>query len=275
MSTKTQTSTVTLEHNHPDNSGSCPFSKASALPSARHTWCPRQPTDIRSPCPALNALANHGYINRSGKQIYIWDIAIALYKGYALTLPFAIFLSVGTLFLIRHWNPFRPLDLARVGVHGGVEHNASVVHPDVDVNAGLTYASSDIDPGLVKRLEEEVKANGIREKPVAVDYIDVARARIRREKECGPIDSMHQEIARGELAIALGCWDRRKLGIEGNAEGVPLDWLLEWIGTERLPSQWTQRLANGTAQRTGLFETMKRAKSIKLEVERMRAAAKN
>jgi hypothetical protein len=27
-----------------------------------HEWHPKQPGDVRSPCPALNALANHGYL---------------------------------------------------------------------------------------------------------------------------------------------------------------------------------------------------------------------
>ena len=27
-----------------------------------HQWVPKQPGDARSPCPALNTLANHGYL---------------------------------------------------------------------------------------------------------------------------------------------------------------------------------------------------------------------
>ena len=27
-----------------------------------HQWVPKQPGDSRSPCPALNTLANHGYL---------------------------------------------------------------------------------------------------------------------------------------------------------------------------------------------------------------------
>ena len=32
-------------------------------------WAPATKTDVRSPCPALNTLANHGYLNRSGKNL--------------------------------------------------------------------------------------------------------------------------------------------------------------------------------------------------------------
>jgi hypothetical protein len=216
-------------------------------------------------------LANHGYLNRSGKHIYIWDIAKALYRGYALTLPFSIFLCVGTLYLIRQWNPFAPLDLARIGIHGGVEHNASLVHDDVNTNAGLRYGSNQINHRLVKELKDEVELNGAHEKPYCVDSWDVARARIRREKECGPVDSVHQEIARGEMAIALGMWDREVLGKKGNAPGVPLDWLLEWLGKERLPGEWLEKLKMEAVRRTGLFDTVKRAKEIRKHVEMIRA----
>ena len=35
---------------------------------------PPPPDSARSPCPALNTLANHGYINRDGRNIYAGDI---------------------------------------------------------------------------------------------------------------------------------------------------------------------------------------------------------
>mmetsp|Transcript_11026 Transcript_11026/g.19544 ORF Transcript_11026/g.19544 Transcript_11026/m.19544 type:complete len:414 (-) Transcript_11026:44-1285(-) len=38
--------------------------------------------DIRSPCPAINTLANHGFINRDGKGILVGDLAQALEDIY-------------------------------------------------------------------------------------------------------------------------------------------------------------------------------------------------
>lgn len=43
-------------------------SKSSADESNHQYQAPR-PNDSRSPCPALNALANHGYLPRDGKNI--------------------------------------------------------------------------------------------------------------------------------------------------------------------------------------------------------------
>ncbi len=52
-------------------------------------WHPAGPGDHRSPCPGLNALANHGYINRNGRNITRNDIEAAAYKalgvGYDVT----------------------------------------------------------------------------------------------------------------------------------------------------------------------------------------------
>jgi hypothetical protein len=39
--------------------------------------------DVRAPCPALNALANHGLLPRDGKAITIDVLADALYKGFS------------------------------------------------------------------------------------------------------------------------------------------------------------------------------------------------
>ena len=36
---------------------------------SQYRYQPPGPDDSRSPCPALNALANHGYLPRDGKNI--------------------------------------------------------------------------------------------------------------------------------------------------------------------------------------------------------------
>ncbi|KAK4645258.1 hypothetical protein QC761_200010 [Podospora bellae-mahoneyi] len=39
-----------------------------------------KPTDIRSPCPLLNALANHGYLPRDGRSFHQAELSAALKK---------------------------------------------------------------------------------------------------------------------------------------------------------------------------------------------------
>jgi hypothetical protein len=50
-------------------------------------FMPPLDSDIRSPCPGLNSLANHGYLPRDGKNIHATDIVTAMdkYLGIAVS----------------------------------------------------------------------------------------------------------------------------------------------------------------------------------------------
>ncbi|GMF33038.1 unnamed protein product [Phytophthora lilii] len=75
----------------------------------------------RSPCPALNALANHGYLPRDGKGVTPQHLQQALVSVYNLHKSLAEFL-VSSL-------PEK-FTLADLGEHNFVEHDASLVHED-------------------------------------------------------------------------------------------------------------------------------------------------
>lgn len=96
-----------------------------------------------------------------------------------------------------------------------------------------------------------------------MDAADVARSRIRREKDSPPLDPVHAEIARGEMGIILGV-----LETKGEEKvGIPVEWMREWIGEERLPSGWKPTHVQG------LLDTMKRSKAIRAAMEEQRSAA--
>src|ERR1700744_127014 len=44
----------------------------------RGTYAPSGPNDKRSPCPLINSLANHGYINRDGRNIHASQLNAAM-----------------------------------------------------------------------------------------------------------------------------------------------------------------------------------------------------
>jgi len=96
-----------------------------------------------------------------------------------------------------------------------------------------------------------------------MDAADVARPRIRREKDSPPLDPVHAEIARGEMAIILGVMETK--GEE--KVGVPVEWMREWISRERLPTDWKPTHAQG------LLDTVKRSKAIRTAMEEQRKAA--
>jgi hypothetical protein len=204
-------------------------------------------------------MANHGYINRSGKNISFRQIAHGLCECYGLTWFFAWFLSLGGAFLLRQWGPISLSDIAR---HGAVEHDASLAHADTP--PGGVYAPLPIDR---KRYEEAVKwmyqGGGGGE---VIDGEDVARARVNREKSCPPLDPVHAEIARGEMAIAIQIFMHPSANPFNAKEGIPVGWLREWLGEERLPMGGSWR----PDHKVGLAVVVRQAREMKLAMRRMR-----
>ncbi|KIY70084.1 Cloroperoxidase [Cylindrobasidium torrendii FP15055 ss-10] len=84
--------------------------------------------DVRSPCPGLNALANHGYLPRDGKNITIPIMMDAALKGYNIQ-PEVILLAarVSLMTSTYAWDAF---SLEDIRLHGNVEHDASLSRMD-------------------------------------------------------------------------------------------------------------------------------------------------
>ncbi|KAG5640467.1 hypothetical protein DXG03_008553 [Asterophora parasitica] len=258
---------MSLPSDHPAIDVHTHKGKECPVAGKTHAWCPAQPGDSRSPCPALNTLANHGYIARDGKKLGLFDLVSGLKACYNLSTPLAVFLSIGGFVLLRR---FSKLNLHDIGRHGRIEHDASLVHRDTP--SGEQYAPIDINHELVEELVADAKTGDEDgpEGPEAgdqrslMDASDVARARIRREKDSPPLDAVHAEIARGEMAIILGVWETKA----GKKTGVPTEWIREWIGHERLPKDWAPTHVQG------LKDVVKRAKSIRVEMDEQRLAEK-
>lgn len=69
---------------------------ANALDEATYPYQAPTDTDVRSPCPGLNAAANHGLLPRDGKNIDLDTLAKGLYLGYHLDYDAGVFVgSIG------------------------------------------------------------------------------------------------------------------------------------------------------------------------------------
>ncbi|KAJ3889832.1 Chloroperoxidase [Lentinula edodes] len=234
---------------HEHSGGTCPVTGKT------HAYCPPQKGDIRSVCPALNTMANHGFIPRDGRNLTFSILFRGLKACYGLSSTLATvlvtggFLAIGRspiripflsdLSLFRVQNPdgsISPsgvIDLYLIGLHGRVEHDASLVHrntPD-----GEKYGPIKIKEEWVPKLVGDIEPRA-----------DVGRMRARRQHDILPkqLDGLHAEIARGEMSIILGVWNSQyqpkhkgKRNSDGNGEkqGIPLPWLLQWLSEERLP----------------------------------------
>jgi hypothetical protein len=241
-------------HAHTD--GKCPITGASG--QNPHAFCPPQVGDFRAPCPAMNSMANHGYLPRDGRAINADVIIKALMECFRLSKPLAWFLTHGALSLLDQGSgDFQLSDLAR---HNRVEHNASLYHPDAAERE--EYAPIHGDPELLELLFKD-STDGIVMTPE-----DIARVRVRRELTSNPpLDFIHAELARGEIAIVLSMFNNPDAELHKNAgvplqrrtrlgrvwrallgkkenpdtrplDGAPIERMRYWFQNERLPPGW-------------------------------------
>lgn len=284
----------------------CPFSKRSEL----YPYIAPTETDDRAPCPALNTLANHGFMcvpdsdcslccfshfhlfcsPRTGRGITATNLIFGLREAYKVSLPLAAFLTYGGIVLLgqvvgfgldpkRDGVGFSLKDLAR---HDRIEHDASITHPNIA--AGDEYAPIKQDPALFEAFTKDARpAPGPSHKgELSYGPDDIARTRVRREAQPGTrIDAVHQEVARGEIALVFsifGCLtsggnassDKPPREILGGAYRFPLSVVETWWKEERFPTpdwvpDWETTLL-GTIAQSGL---------IRKEMQRLRASDKH
>ncbi|KAI5118879.1 hypothetical protein M0805_003554 [Coniferiporia weirii] len=185
-----------------------------------HPYIAPRPNDYRSPCPALNTMANHGYLPRDGRKLSGTVLTRALMECYNLSWPLAAFLSWGGVALLGQVGLFSLRDLAR---HNRIEHDASIAHANTP--ADEEYAPTDVDTALFNAFLADARGGRF-------GAPDIARVRVRREAEKGMcVSAVQQEIARGEAALVLQIFG-------GEAFAVPLDVVQTWWHDERLPEGW-------------------------------------
>ncbi|KAH9958675.1 Cloroperoxidase [Lactifluus volemus] len=177
--------------------------------------------DSRSPCPALNALANHSYLPHDGRDISAFQLTSALREHYHLSLPFAALLSIfGTL--ICGWR-FK-IDLGDLAQHNMIEHDASLTY--ADAMPGSKYAPVDVDDELLQKLLDVSQNSNY----LTLD--DLVKVRAARDATLDqPLSLLHDAISRGEIALTAKLFT--------NPEGqIPKQFIREWFGEQRLPEGW-------------------------------------
>lgn len=233
-----------------------------ATPRAFNPYRPAPEGASRSPCPALNSLANHSYIPHDGRSLPFIQLVNAIRTVYNTSLPLALLLAIAGFVLCGHftgsWFSLRyELDLHDLARHGRIEHDASLGH--ADVLPGERYAPCVPDPG---RIADMMNAGTVQlgpKGPVALSLTDFARVRLMRDRALiRPLDSIHALITRGEAALTI-----LTLG-EGQYRYVPREHLRQWFAEERLPVSWT-----GPQRQLTISEARKISDSLQQEVTRM------
>jgi hypothetical protein len=205
-----------------------------------HAYQAPSASDSRSPCPALNAAANHGYLYvpitqplthphsphpayspHSGRDITFLQLTHAISELYNLTYPLAVLLSLGGMIMCS--SRFK-LDLAALAAHNKIEHDASLVHHDLRDGDNMHVSP---------RLVDELLAGSTDGRGLTL--ADFARARARREARVpgGKLDGFHAGIAGGESALTVM--------VMGDNMEIGVDRAKIWFGDEKLPPGWVSQ----------------------------------
>uniref|UniRef100_K3WBV1 Heme haloperoxidase family profile domain-containing protein n=1 Tax=Globisporangium ultimum (strain ATCC 200006 / CBS 805.95 / DAOM BR144) TaxID=431595 RepID=K3WBV1_GLOUD len=173
----------------------------------------------RTPCPALNALANHGYLPRDGQNVTKPVLKEAIMGVYNLGEDAAAIL----LGLVPD-----EFNLDFLGTHNMVEHDASLAHAD----AYFGKDPAEVDSTLAGDLIAHADVNGILgPKELAA----VRKARIINSKLTNPelvFGASQQNLAYIEASIFL-------LGFGGKTnESVSAEVARSFVIEERIPEGW-------------------------------------
>lgn len=228
----------------------------------RGDYAPPTPNDLRSPCPSLNALANHGYLPRDGRNVRASDflnglsqLGLGSFLAYTLTHPVFLERSQRDTKARSSWwsiisNPFAHafaafgmresgqedsegvacLNLDQLALHNVVEHDVSLTRRDFAQGDNLAP-----QPDLI----EELLASSINGETITMDdFIKLRRRRYEQQKADNPkleFQGIQVQITCGEVAMILKVF--------GNGNEVPVNYVKALFQDERLPrgEGWSRR----------------------------------
>ncbi|ETI51381.1 hypothetical protein F441_05248 [Phytophthora nicotianae CJ01A1] len=170
----------------------------------------------RSPCPALNALANHGFLPRDGKEITPIHLQQALVQVYNLDNPLAEFL-VSSL-------PAE-FSLADLGEHNVVEHDASLVHDDSWKGQDPSSVNVTLAINLLSRGHQLTKTT-------------LAVYRHEREADSTAHTPDFKTTFTMERALTAYSEAAVMLLVLGNSSSIPTDYARAFLVEERIPGDY-------------------------------------
>ncbi|KAF8320694.1 Cloroperoxidase [Clavulina sp. PMI_390] len=218
-----------------------------------HRWVAPGPGDMRSPCPAMNTLANHGYIARDGRGLTFSELVRVQTEVYNISTPLAASLAFEAVFLCGNG---MTVDMHQLRKHNVIEHDASLSRRDVVLGDAWT-----IDRKLVRDME--TPADG--QTHAGLTFTDIARVRVKREKvvPTGRLDWAHNRIALGESCLVIGVWG---LGGGGDFEKnvVPYHRIRSFFVDERLPVDWKR-----PEYCLGFLKTLNLGGKLRAEMDRL------
>ncbi|KAF1797984.1 Chloroperoxidase [Mucor lusitanicus] len=206
----------------------------------------RRDTDLRSPCPMLNTLANHGFIARDGRNIKSEELFDALMlMGAPPTVTVLILNFVYSQLqearpqdsLFAQFKSLKTLDLDRLTVFGVLEHDVSLTRPDSTL---LGHAdTSHVVPEYVERMVRlaETKNQGELKGTFTRENENDAR-KLRWMESIRDNRHMHLNFF-SQFASSTEC--SLLLDIIGRDGSISLPHLKSFLLNESFPEDWHPR----------------------------------
>ncbi|KAI0096360.1 Cloroperoxidase [Nemania sp. FL0031] len=105
------------------------FGYTPSYPHDEHSWAPASPGDFRGPCPMMNTLANHGFIQRDGRNMTRENVIKGLGDGLNFSPALASIMFDQAIIANPEPNAtFFTLD--QLNKHNLLEHDASLSRSD-------------------------------------------------------------------------------------------------------------------------------------------------
>lgn len=107
----------------------CGRASAQAFDETLYPYQEPTSSDLRSPCPGLNALANHGFLPRDGRNIDITTLVNGIYQSFSIDEVFVKVVGAVALTASTTGNN-ATFHLSDLTAHEVIEHDGSMTRED-------------------------------------------------------------------------------------------------------------------------------------------------
>jgi len=235
-------------------------SSDSASAPAKGVWRGPLPGEQRSPCPALNSLANGGYLPRDGQGLTAAQLVESLRVHLGILPNVGGVLAKMALEKLGKEGPggTRVLDLAALAKHGVIEHDASLTRRD---------AHRGDQAELVKSLVDQLVSLSRDGKTLTKEDLAVAHQLRMAQSASGGHAVPFKAGVIGTLEAALLFVVLSRNGV------IAVEDAVEFLEHERLPASFSPRevgwgevlktaVEMGVMGNVPLFEAAKRAREV-------------
>jgi hypothetical protein len=221
----------------------------SSSSSKWNAWNPPGVDDVRGPCPALNVLANHGYIPHSGKGISKQALVDGLQNVFNFAPEIGMAFFEGTFNRTEGYvgsDGTQFLDLYVIREHNQIEHDASLFRYDYNSPGNDNFTPQ---PSLVNQMKGFAVNN-------LLDMTAVSKARLLRIQQEKAFDAKYflDDRLDHEGTLESGFIYR----LFGTGKSIPVDWIDNWFLKEQIPSDFDgHSTAYGFANRDSDYDKIK------------------